>query len=63
MSVAVVLLAFPLGLLVGFALIYNALVQGRNHCDEAWADIDAELKSPLRSDSESGGRRTGLRQA
>ena len=29
---------------MGCALIYNALVQGRNHCDEAWADIDAELK-------------------
>jgi LemA protein len=47
MSVApivIVLLAIPSVVLVLFVLIYNALVQGRNHCDEAWADIDAELK-------------------
>ena len=38
------LLAIPL-IAVGYlVLIYNGLVQGRNHCDEAWADIDAELK-------------------
>jgi LemA protein len=41
---AILLLAIPLVALGVFVLIYNALVQGRNHCDEAWADIDAELK-------------------
>lgn len=31
-------------LLLWAALIYNALVRGRNHCDEAWSGIDTELK-------------------
>jgi LemA protein len=44
MSFALVLLAIPVIALLVFVLIYNALVQARNHCDEAWADIDAELK-------------------
>ena len=45
MNVAVIIiLAIPLVALVVFALIYNCPGAGRNHCDEAWADIDAELK-------------------
>jgi LemA protein len=44
MNVALILLAIPLLALVVFVLIYNALVQARNHCNEAWADIDTELK-------------------
>ena len=26
------------------AMLYNKLVQARNHCDEAWSDVDTELK-------------------
>lgn len=44
MIFAVVLSAIPVLALLILALIYNSLVQARNHCDEAWADIDAELK-------------------
>jgi LemA protein len=44
MVLLVIILGIPLGLIVILATIYNSLVQGRNHCDEAWADIDAELK-------------------
>jgi LemA protein len=31
-------------LILWVAFIYNALVRGRNHCDEAWSGIDTELK-------------------
>jgi len=31
-------------LVLWVAFIYNALVRGRNHCDEAWSGIDTELK-------------------
>jgi LemA protein len=31
-------------LMLWVAFIYNALVRGRNHCDEAWSGIDTELK-------------------
>lgn len=31
-------------LILWVAFIYNALVRGRNHCDESWAGIDTELK-------------------
>ena len=44
MSFAVVLLAILFIFLGWLALAYNFLVQGRNRCDESWADIDAELK-------------------
>ncbi len=30
--------------LLWIALMYNALVRGRNTCDESWSDIDTELK-------------------
>jgi LemA protein len=39
-----IVLGIPLAVLVALVAIYNGLVQGRNHCDEAWADIDTELK-------------------
>ena len=32
-----------LGLILSIA-IYNSFVAVRNHCEEAWANIDAELK-------------------
>lgn len=43
-----VTLAFP-ALIVGIPLLaiivmYNKLVRIRNHCDEAWADVETELK-------------------
>jgi LemA protein len=44
MSVVVAFLAIPLVFIGGFVLTYNFLVQGRNRCDESWADIDTELK-------------------
>jgi LemA protein len=31
-------------LVLWVAFMYNALVRGRNHCDEAWSGIDTELK-------------------
>jgi len=27
-----------------FAVMYNKLVQAKNHCTEAWSDVDTELK-------------------
>ncbi len=30
--------------LLWIAVMYNALVRGRNTCDESWSDIDTELK-------------------
>ena len=45
MSFAIIaLLAIPVIFIGWFALMYNFLVQGRNRCDESWADIDTELK-------------------
>ena len=31
-------------LLVAFVVIHNRLVQARNRCDEAWSNVDTELK-------------------
>ena len=42
--VIIVVLGFVLLLILWVAFIYNALVRGRNHCDEAWSGIDTELK-------------------
>src|SRR5512136_815063 len=43
--VAVIIIGGILLLLILWvAFIYNALVRGRNHCDEAWSGIDTELK-------------------
>ena len=44
MIFAVVLLGDSRDRAAVFVLIYNSPGPGRNHCDEAWADIDAELK-------------------
>ncbi len=44
-SIAVIVVAGVLLLLILWvAFIYNALVRGRNHCNEAWSGIDTELK-------------------
>jgi LemA protein len=40
----VVVVGVLLMLVLWVAFIYNALVRGRNHCDEAWSGIDTELK-------------------
>ena len=41
-------LAIPAGiagfLLLSVVVMYNSLVRIRNHCDEAWADVETELK-------------------
>jgi LemA protein len=42
--VIIVVLGFVLLLILWVAFMYNALVRGRNHCDEAWSGIDTELK-------------------
>jgi LemA protein len=42
--VIIVVLGVVLLLILWVAFIYNALVRGRNHCDEAWSGIDTELK-------------------
>lgn len=31
-------------LILWVAFMYNSLVRGRNHCDEAWSNVDTELK-------------------
>lgn len=44
-SIALIVVGGVILLLVLWvALMYNALVRGRNHCDEAWSGIDTELK-------------------
>ncbi len=44
-SIAVIVVVSVLVLLVLWvAFLYNALVRGRNHCDESWSGIDTELK-------------------
>ena len=40
----VVVVGILLLLILWVAFMYNALVRGRNHCDEAWSDVDTELK-------------------
>jgi LemA protein len=40
----IVVVGFIVLLVLWVAFIYNALVRGRNHCDEAWSNIDTELK-------------------
>jgi len=42
--VFIVVAGILLLLILWVAFIYNALVRGRNHCDEAWSGIDTELK-------------------
>jgi len=42
--VIIVVLGIVFLLMLWVAFMYNALVRGRNHCDEAWADVDTELK-------------------
>jgi LemA protein len=42
---AVYLLLLPVVVpLIAVAVIYNRLVRLRNHCDEAWSNVDTELK-------------------
>jgi len=42
--VIIVIATILLLLILWVASMYNALVRGRNHCDEAWSGIDTELK-------------------
>ena len=42
--VVIVVAGVLLLLILWVAFMYNALVRGRNHCDEAWSGIDTELK-------------------
>ncbi len=44
LSASLVLLAVALALVVGVAVIFNALVQKRMLVDNGWADIDVQLK-------------------
>ena len=37
-------LGVPIFVLVAVAIMYNRLVRARNHCDEAWSDVDTELQ-------------------
>ena len=43
-TIVVIVLGVVLLLILWVAFMYNALVRGRNHCDEAWSGIDTELK-------------------
>ena len=42
--IIIVVASVVLLLILWVAFMYNALVRGRNHCDEAWSGIDTELK-------------------
>src|SRR4030042_38722 len=42
--IVIAVLAVVLLLILWVAFMYNSLVRGRNHCDEAWSNIDTELK-------------------
>lgn len=42
--VLIVVVSILVLLILWVAFLYNALVRGRNHCDEAWSGIDTELK-------------------
>ena len=44
MIVLWVILALVVLMLLGLILVYNALVQKRIRCDEAWSQIDVQLK-------------------
>ena len=39
-----VLIGLPVIFLLVFIGIYNAMVSVRNQCDEAWSNVDTELK-------------------
>jgi len=39
-----IVVAVALLLFLWVAFMYNGLVRGRNHCDEAWSNVDTELK-------------------
>ncbi len=42
--VIAIVVAVVLLLILWVAFMYNSLVRGRNHCDEAWSNVDTELK-------------------
>ncbi len=42
--IAIAVLTIVVLLILWVALMYNSLIRGRNHCDEAWSNIDTELK-------------------
>ncbi len=44
MTPLLIVLGLLLFLALWAALLYNALVRTRNHCNESWADVDTELK-------------------
>jgi LemA protein len=44
MTIVLIVGGVVLLLILWVAFMYNALVRGRNHCDEAWSGIDTELK-------------------
>ena len=44
MTAAVVVLAIVVVVLVGSTLVYSGLVRGREQVDDAWSQIDAQLK-------------------
>lgn len=43
-TIIIIILGIVLLLILWVAFLYNALVRGRNHCDEAWSNVDTELK-------------------
>lgn len=44
MAPLIVLAAVAFVFLVAIAGMYNGLVRARNHCDEAWSDVETELQ-------------------
>lgn len=42
--IAIAVLVVAVLLILWVAFMYNSLIRGRNHCDEAWSNIDTELK-------------------
>lgn len=44
MSLTVILLIVAGVIVLGVIAIYNGLIRSRNRVDEAWSDIDVQLK-------------------
>ncbi len=44
MSLGIIILIILIGLVVWLILIYNGLIRLKNRVDEAWSDIDVQLK-------------------
>jgi LemA protein len=44
MNIATILIVVAIALVVAIIFVYNSLIRSRNRVDEAWSDIDVQLK-------------------